>query len=374
MGRRGNGEGSISRRKDGLYMARYTVQTEIGPKRKTIYAKTRKEVADKLADALANRDKGIVFDAGALTLGAYMDRWLYDSVRGTVRQRTWERYEQLTRVHIIPTLGRVKLKNITPTHVRALHREKLDAGLAPRTVNYVHVTLSKALKDAVVDGLIPRNAAAVVTTPRPIKTEIKPLSPGQAKTLLEAVHGDRFEAAYVLALHCGLRLGEILELRWLDVDLESGTVQVRRTLSEARAGYRFEPPKNGKGRSVRLTSRAVQALRDHLERQLQEIDRLGDLYSDQGLVFPSQAGTPMNARNLTARSFKPLLTRAGLPDIRFHDLRHTFATIMLQNGEHPKVVQEMLGHATIAITMDTYSHVLPNMQRDAVARLGTLLS
>jgi integrase len=178
----------------------------------------------------------------------------------------------------------------------------------------------------------------------------------------------------VVALHCGLREGEILGLKWSDVDMDAGTLQVRRTLSEALAGHLFEPPKNGKGRSVKLTARAVEALRNHLTRQIEEIESLGDRYRDQGLVFPSQVGTPMNAKNLTARSFKPLLKKAGLPDIRFHDLRHTFATLMLQNGEHPKVVQEMLGHATIAITMDTYSHVLPNMQRDAVDRLGVLLS
>ena len=371
----GNGEGGISRhKKSGLYMARYTVQTPTGPNRKTLYGKTRREVDERLTKAKANRDDGLVFDADNLTLGNYLDRWINDSVRDTVRQRTWERYEQIVRVHIKPALGRVKLKNITPTHARALYREKLDTGLAPRTVNYIHTTLSKALKDAVADGLITRNPASSVKAPRPKKKEISPLSSEQAKAFLEAVRGNRFEAAFVVALHCGLREGEILGLKWSDVALDAGTLQVRRTLSEALAGRRFEPPKNGKGRNVKLTARAVEALRNHLTRQIEEIESLGDRYRDQGLVFPSQVGTPMNAKNLTARSFKPLLKRAKLPNIRFHDLRHTFATLMLQNGEHPKVVQEMLGHATIAITMDTYSHVLPNMQRDAVDRLGVLLS
>src|SRR5215203_334722 len=177
MGKRGNGEGSITRRKDGLYMARYTVPTETGTVRKAIYAKTRKEAAEKLSEALANRDKGIVFDAGMLTLGKYLRNWLKDSVRGTVRQRTWERYEQIARVHIEPRLGAVKLKNISPAHIRALYSEKLDAGLAPRTVQYIHVTLNKALKDAVADGLIPRNTASSVKAPRPTKKEIHPLSP-----------------------------------------------------------------------------------------------------------------------------------------------------------------------------------------------------
>jgi len=153
MGKRGNGEGSITRRKDGLYMARYTVETATGTKRKTIYAKTRKEAAEKLAKAMADREGGLVFDPGELKVGEYLDRWLKDSVKDTVRQRTWEGYEHLAKKHIAPMLGRVKLKNLTPAHVRGLYREKLDAGLSPRTVQYIHVTLKKALSQAVEDAV-----------------------------------------------------------------------------------------------------------------------------------------------------------------------------------------------------------------------------
>jgi len=181
----GNGEGGISRHKNSsLYMGRYTVQTPTGPKRKTLYGKTRREVDEKLTRAKANRDSGLVFDAHNLTLGGYLDRWL-DSVRDTVRQRTWERYEQIVRVHLKPALGRVKLKNIAPTHARALYREKLDGGLAPRTVNYIHTTLSKALNDAVSDGLVPRNVTRSVKAPKPAKEEIRPLSHEQTKAFLE---------------------------------------------------------------------------------------------------------------------------------------------------------------------------------------------
>src|ERR671921_413886 len=149
MGRRGNGEGSITRRKDGLYMGRYTVQTAAGTKRKALYGKTRQEVAEKLTRAMADRDGGLVFDADNLKLGEYLERWLLDSVRDTVRPTTFERYEQMVRLHIRPVLGKVKLKNLTPAHVRGLYREKLDAGLSPRTVQYIHVTLHKALKQAI---------------------------------------------------------------------------------------------------------------------------------------------------------------------------------------------------------------------------------
>jgi integrase len=359
--KRGNGEGSRPRKRpDGRWEARYTIHTPKGPKRKTVYGRTRQEVADKLARALSDRAQGLTFEAGSLKLGEYLDRWLPD-IHNTVRQRTWERYEQIVRVHIKPALGRIKLKDLSATHARGLYREKLESGSSPRTVQYIHTTLRKALKDAVSDGLIPRNVADGIKAPRPKKKEINPLSPEQARAFLAAAHGDRFEALYVLALHCGLREGELLGLKWDDVDLESGMLRVRRTLSEPRTGYVFEPPKNGKGRSIKLTRAATEALRGHLGRQLEEIDGSGDDYQDQGLVFPSRRGTPMNAKNLTSRSFKPLLKRSGLPNIRLHDLRHTCATLMVCEGVHIKLVQELLGHATISITLDTYSHVLPGM-------------
>ena len=369
MGKRGNGEGSITRhKKSGLYMARYTVQTGTGPKRKTIYGKEREEVAEKLIDALSNRNKGLVFDAGSITLGRYLDTWLEDCVRDTVRQRTWEGYAHLVKKHIAPALGRVKLKSLTTPHVRGLYREKLDSGLSPRTVQYIHVTLKKALSQAVDDGLIPRNPAAPVKAPRPSRKEIRPLTQEQARAFLDAAGeaGDRFEALYVVAVHCGLRQGELLGLRWQDVDLETGALQVRRMLSESRErGHIFEPPKNGKGRNVRLTAKARVALKDHRKRQLEERIRLADLWEDNGLVFPNQVGRTVNASNLAARSLKPLLRRAGLPEtVRVHDLRHTCATILFQLGHHPKKVQELLGHANIGITLDTYSHVLPGMGDD----------
>ncbi len=373
--KRGNGEGSITRRKNGGWMAQYAVHTAEGRKRKTLYGKTRQEVAAKLAKALSDREGGLTFDAGSLTVSEYLDRWLADSVKDTVRQRTWERYEQIVRVHIKPTLGRIKLKGLTPAHIRGLYREKLDAGLSPRTVQYIHTTLHKALKDAVGDGLIPRNVTEAVRAPRPAKKEVRPLSPDQARTFLEAARGDRYEALYVLAVTAGLREGELLGLKWEDIDLDVGSLAVRRTLSEACSGRFFEAPKNGKGRSIKLTRQAVEALRTHRKRQNEERLRFGTLWQDSGLVFPAQTGTSMNAKNLTARSFKPLLERAGLSrTVRLHDLRHTCATLLLGKGVHPKIVQELLGHATIAITLDTYSHVLPNMQGEAVSAMESALS
>jgi integrase len=373
--KRGNGEGSITRRKDGLYMARYTVETAIGAKRKTLYGKTRGEVSEKLTKAMADQDDGLVFDADNLKVGEYLERWLVDSVLDTVRPTTYERYEQIVRIHVRPALGSVKLKNLTPVHVRGLYREKLEAGLSARTVQYIHVTLHKALKQAVQDGLIPRNATEAVKAPQVRREEMRPLSGEQVKVLLEVARGDRLEALYVLAIHTGLRQGELLGLKWEDVDLESGTLRVRRTLVTAKGGPVLTAPKTkGSRRSVKLTQGAVEALRSHLKHQLQEIDRAGSLWRENGLMFASESGEPLDRRYLTSCRYKALLKRAELPMIRFHDLRHTCATLLLSKNVNPKIVSEMLGHASIAITLDTYSHVLPNMRDQAAAAMEEALS
>ncbi len=252
-GRRGNNEGSIYRRKDGYWVGQYGVQTADGTKNRYIYGKTRAAVAEKLTRALADRNSGLTFDAGKTTIGEYLERWIEDSVRDTVRQRTYERYEQIVRVHLKPAFGRIKLGALSPANVRALYREKLNAGLSPRTVRYIHATLNKALKQAIADGLIPRNAAASVKAPKPANKEIRPLDTEQVRAFFAAISGERLEPLYVLAISAGLRQGELLGLKWEDVDLDAGRLQVRRSLSEARSGRIFEPPKGGKGRNIRLT-------------------------------------------------------------------------------------------------------------------------
>lgn len=194
--RRGNGEGSIYRRKDGRWVGQYIVHTDKGPKYKYIYGRSRQAVAEKLTKAIADRDGGLVFDASALTLGEYLTRWLNDSVRDSVKQRTLENYEYVVRRHLVPTLGHVKLKALSPVHVQGLYRSKLDSGLSARTVQLMQTTLHKALKQAVLWGLVPRNVAKAVQAPRPIKKEVQVLSPEEARKFLEIARGDRLEALY----------------------------------------------------------------------------------------------------------------------------------------------------------------------------------
>jgi integrase len=372
--KRGNGEGSITKRSDGRWMARYTVHTAIGPKRKHIYGRTRQEVAEKLSKAVSDRVGGVVFDGDHETLEAYLRRWIDEVLRGTVKQSTLENYTYIVRLHIIPELGRVRLRALKSRDVRRLYREKLEAGLSPRTVQIIHTVLRKALQQAVRDDVLTRNVCDAVTAPRPTKKEMQPLTPEQAKSLLENVREDRLRALYVLAITAGLREGELLGLRWDDVDLERKLLQVRRQLTRTRDGLSFTAPKRDKARVVRLTDIAIAALKAHREAQNEERARAGSLWEETSLVFTSSIGTPVDVGNLTYRSFRPLLKRTNLPRIRFHDLRHTCATLLLSKGTHPKIVQEMLGHANISMTMDTYSHVLPDMQEKAVSAMDDALS
>jgi len=332
-------------------------------------------VGGKLASALSDRESGLVFDPRNLTLGKYLNLWLEDSVRDTVRATTFERYEQIVRLHMCPELGPLKLKAVAPAHIRGLYRDKLSSGLSPRTVQYIHVTLHKALKQAVLDGLVPQNAAEAVKPPQVRREEMRPLTPEQVKALLEAARGDRLEALYLLAVTTGLRQGELLGLKWEDVDLEAGKLQVRRTLATAKGGQALTAPKTSKSRrSVSLTRSSVDALKSHLKHQLEEINRAGSLWQENGLIFASEEGQPLKRRNITNSKFRSLRKRAGLSAIRFHDLRHTCATLLLGRNVNPKIVSEMLGHASIAITLDTYSHVLPNMQNEAAKAMEDALT
>lgn len=338
-----------------LWRARYTVQTDTGPKRKVLYAKSYEEARKALTQAMADADKGLTYDAGAKTLESYLSDWL-TAVEGTVRHSTYKRYKGIVNNHISPTLGRTKLARVTPNAVRRMYKTKTDEGLSPRSVNYIHTTLHKALRAAVLDGLIPRNVADAVKAPQNHRPEITPFTSEQVRALLDAAKSERLYALFVLAIHTGLRRGELLALRWSDCDLDAGKLTVQRSLA---ADGTFNPPKRKSSRrTVRLTQTAIQTLREHRKRQL------GEGTSGGGLVFTNKAGNPISGTNLYHRDWRRLLKRAGVSeDFTFHTCRHTFATTLLRANVHPKQVQEALGHATITQTLDTYSHLMPDMQQ-----------
>src|SRR5215210_7482629 len=286
VGRRGNGEGSIYRRKDGRWVGQYLVYTPSGPTYRYLYGKTRKVAAEKLTKALAQRDGGLAFETGKLTVAEYMDKWLTESARNRLRPKTYKDYSGLTRLHIVPALGHLKLKKLTPLHVQSFYGSKLESGLSKRTVEYIHTVLHSALKQAVRWELVPRNVTEAVDPPRPERQERPTFNLDQARHFLEAARKDDWGALYVLVIQTGMRRGELFGLRWDDVDLDNGWLHVRQAL--APESKSFNAPKTAKGRrKIRLTPVAMETLKRHKVAQNQERLRQGDSWRDYGLVFPS---------------------------------------------------------------------------------------
>ncbi len=378
MAKRGNGEGSIYRRNDGRWVGEMTIE---GRKRKFVYGKTRKEVQEKLQTALQELQQGIVMTGTARqTVEQFLTDWLENSQKQSVRARTYERYEEIVRLHIVPVLGRHRLQKLSAQHVQAFYTRKLNEGFSASTVGVFHSVLHKALAVAVKWGLVPRNVCDLVSPPHADGFEIQPLTAEQAHRLLSATRGHRLEALFVLALATGMRRGELLALKWQDINFATGTLQVRRILTRVPSklpGKGFvetEPKTQRSRRSVVVAPFALDVLRRHYERQQEAKRKVGGSWQEHDYVFCTSIGTHLHPSKDVLDQLKALLKKAGLPDIRFHDLRHSAATLLLSEGVHPKVVQELLGHSNISMTLDVYSHVLPNMQQDAISRLNTTLA
>lgn len=371
----------ITKRSDGRFMARYTVQTAEGPKRKTIYGAKYGDVERKLAEARGDAARGIIFDTKGQTVGEFLAGWLEDVVKPDKTHRTYTTHRQQVRSHVAPALGRVKLDALRKAHVDSLYSGLLRDGLAPSSVRRVHAVLHAALEEAVRGDLIPRNPAAHANKPKVRQAEREPLDTEQAGKLLQAARGDRYEALYVLCLMAGLRQGEALGLKWSDIDLEgkAGTLTVNRQLQRVRRDgdksgkLEFSEPKNASRRTVGLPQRAVDALRCHRKRQSEERLRAGALWEDNGLVFTTTTGTPIDAQNVVNRSFKPLLKRAGLPSIRFHDLRHSCLSLLAQRGEPIRDLQALAGHSTAAFTLQRYTHHYDSSARRTADTMGAIL-
>lgn len=376
MAKRGQNEGSIYQGKDGRWVACLNMGYQGGKrKRKYIYGKTRREASEKLTEALRNRQLGLPVANDKITLGQFLERWLADSVKPSVRPRTYISYSQLVARHITPDLGKIKLAKLSPQDIQELMNSKLKVGLSPRTVQYIHAVIRRALVQACKWQLVPRNVAKLVDSPRVQRFEVQPLTPEQARILIDAAKGDRLEALYTVAVSLGLRRGECLALRWEDIDLDSGTLRVRHTLQRLEGGgwELAEPKSKNSRRTLGLPNFAIQAIKEHRKRQLEEKILAGPSWQESGFVFTSKFGTPLDGQHLYFRHFKKLLSEAGLPDIRFHDLRHSCASLLLVQGVSPRVVMETLGHSQISLTMDTYSHVMPLLQRDAADKMDALL-
>jgi integrase len=367
--KRGQGEGSIFKRKGGLWVAQATIQGQ----KVTKYFKSQKEARTWLQETLSQIEHGMTLVASRASLKDYLAEWL-ETRKSSVRLKTIRQYSQVVRQHIVPTLGDIKVKDLRPDQIQALYNTKLNSGVSQRTVIEIHKVLHTSLSMALKWGLIIRNPADAVTRPRKKRTEMKTLSDSQVRVFLSAAEQTRYSALFYLALNTGMRLGELFGLKWSDIDWDHRRLQVKRQLQYLSGhGLIFLEPKTAASRRmIVLSENAINKLRTHLEQQ--DSDRLfaGDQWQENGMLFSTKIGTPMFPANMY-KDFKILLKKLDLPDIRFHDLRHTAATLMLQQGIHPKIVQERLGHSDIGMTLNTYSHVLPSMQEDAAEKLDELL-
>jgi integrase len=371
MPRRSKGEGTLEwMPKTKRWRVRVTVTTPEGTKkRKAFTAPTKKAVIAKRDAFLATP-----YDS-EMTVGAYLDRWMRDSVEQTRRPATIAEYESVCRVHLKPHLGRIKLRDLKAAHVQAMLTRMREEGCAGSTLRRLLAILGAALNQAVRWQLLTASPMTGVEKPKNTKKkERQSLTAEQTRRLFDAAkawRGGRLHPVMVLAVATGMRQGEILGLMWEDFDTDRGTLTVQRTLHRERGGYSHGPTKSGKPRVLELDSRLVALLQAHRRRQLEERMAASE-WTDTGHIFTTPEGRPIH-RAVLYQSFKRLCRREGLPDVTFHELRHTAATILAQRGAHPNTVQDILGHSDVTTTLRTYTHAWPHRHRDAATKLADVL-
>jgi integrase len=375
---RGSGEGSIYRRKDGKWVGAVSLGHVIGKdgktrrRRKVVYGETRKEVAERLNVLLMEVNHG-AFVSGTQTVAQYLGYWLDKVKRPKLRASTYQAYTYRVEHYMLPHIGQYELAKLSAQHIQAMFQTLLDGGLSAGTLRFIRAILRSALRHAIGLELITRNPLLMVEVPSVKQYHATILQPEEARQLLDAVRGDRLEALYTVALALGLRRGEIAALRWEDVDLAAGTLHVRRTLVRIKSKVLSLPPKTEKGtRRIDLPAVVVTALRQHQFQQENERRQMGSAWKEQGLVFTTSRGTAVLLERFGIM-LQDHLVRAGLPHLRFHDLRHSCASFLLAQGVPPKVVQEILGHSSITVTMDVYGHLLPGAKREAADKMDDLL-
>ncbi len=375
MAKERKGRDGITQLADGRWQARVTVGYADGKQqRKAVYGKTFAECKEKLTTLLHNKQQGIAPTDDQITVKRYLTDWLTNSAKPTVRPRTYESYTHIVNAHIIPMLGKTTLTKLTPAQVRALMNAKTDAGLSPRTVQYIRAVLRLALEQAMRDGATARNVAALTKPPKREHHEVQPLTLADARTFLTKIKGDRNEALFLTASVLGLRKGELLGLRWSDLDLDGGTLTVRVQAQRIGGKKQLVPLKMEKSRRmVALPALVVEAIHRHRVRQSEEHLLAGSRWQDNNLVFPSTIGSIADSANVT-HGFHDALQRAEIPRQRFHDLRHLAASLMIVQDVNPKVMQEILGHSQFSTTMDVYSHLMPTAKRDAARRMDALFT
>jgi integrase len=372
--RRGRGEGEIRLRPDGRWEARLRVDSPNGTQvRRSIYGSTRAAVAHELRGLQQAADQGHALTDARTTVGSFLNRWLVEVVQPAREFATWRGYETNIRLHIIPTIGSIPLVRLQPVDVQRMINQLQGNGLAPRTVQYAHATLRAALGVALRWGLVSRNVATLIEPVSVPLREVEPFSPDEVRRVLDAAATHRLAAFFTAAMAIGLRPSEALALTWTDVDLDARVLRVRRALERTPDGYAFKEPKSRTSRrTIALPQVCVESLTAHRRRQAAERLAAGMGWLPLDLVFSTGSGGPLS-RTEMSRQFTKLLVAARVPHRRLYDCRHTAATLLLAQGVAPRVVMETLGHSSFSLTMDTYTHVLPSLLRDAADAIDRAL-
>lgn len=343
---------------------------------------TKADAQRRLREILSQVDSGIYVKPSKLTVGQYLERWAETYAALNTSPRTAISYKAELRRHIVPGLGAIGLGALRPHDIERFYVQELEngrkdgkeGGLSPRTVVYHHRILSEALEHAVRHGEIARNPAKLVSPPRPKRAEIKTLNTGDIARFLEAASVSEYFPLLLTALYTGARVGELLALAWRNVNLNAATMNIEHTLYRTGNTWEVKEPKSARSRrQIDLPHSVVAALRDHRTKQQGMWEQLGRTLTENDFVFGQVNGKPRDERSVL-RGLQRVLNNAGLPHIRMHDLRHTHASLLLKAGVHPKVVSERLGHGSVSLTLDVYSHVMPGVQREAVGKLETLLT
>jgi len=369
VAKRAAGEGSVYKRG-----RRWIAQVGSGKNREYRSFDTQREANAWRHKRVEEIQQGLVFIGAKIQFSKFLDDWLV-VVENSVRPNTYIQYSQIVHQHIVPVLGKILLKDLRPDHVQKLYTVKLKNGISARTTQLIHAVIHRALNHALKQGLVARNVSDAVTRPKVPRKEMKTLDDYQVRQLLQAAEETRMQTLFWIAVSTGLRKGEILGLKWSDLDWNNGRLQIQRQVQRIKGvGLVLCEPKSASGRRVIiLGEKTLDRLRKHKEEQYRERNRAGDMWKENDLIFPSPNGTILDQSKVN-KVYKKCLQKAGLPNLRFHDLRHSAATLMLQQGIHPKVVQERLGHSDISLTLNIYSHVLPSMQEEAAEKMDELFT
>ncbi len=351
--KRSHGEGSIYKLPSGKWHG----QLSIGPKRISYTARTRNEVAAWIHKTTDQINQGLTYQAAKITVGEYLSNWLANN-ENNVRPRTYKYYQSICETRLRPAFGHIPLKDLTTDRIQATYDHWKQDGISPHVINKAHTILHNALQRAEQTGLIVRNVSTHARPPKTPQEEMKFWTDTQANQFLITARPNRLYALYYLALITGMREMELLGLKCQDLDKRNGVIYINRQLT--RSGGKFAELKTKAAkRAIKIGEGTLAVLNEHYKLNIQEMNIAGDQWQENDLIFTSTIGTPLNYKNMIERSFKPLVRAAGVPMIRFHDLRHTAASLMLSRGVSIFIVSKILGHARPSITSDIYGHLVP---------------